>query len=326
MVEQRAVDHRREGALPHAADYLVEVDRRTDLDVKRFQVAWVRAIGVFDEGRIGPGRRRIPAVADHADAADLLTDRLEGLQHPLHGPPAEPIIAHIVHPILLGTEVQRHLPRRVVSVEEEGAHVRPQRVERRLVDLVRKTVADVGPPPARRTVRVIIVANNTDRVVVFAVTVDNHSSLPGYLPNQAHEIEVVASLDLRRPFKNEDNCIVRPDVERITERRSPVRRTIHHDFMAQRLSNLSVVVEILSASTIFVHVVDEYQTHKRGGLLTLITGLILPGRSQLMRVQGTFILPIISSQLFTISISSRSRATCECFSASCCLIPITMSA
>src|SRR5206468_3300562 len=137
----------------------------------------------------------------------------------------------------------------------------------RLVDLVRKTVADVGPPPARRTVRVIIVANNTDRLVVFAVTVDNHSSLPGHLPNQAHEIEVVASLDLRRPFKNEDSCIVRPDVERITERRFPVRRTIHHDFMAQRLSNLSVVVEILSASTIFVHVVDEYQTHKRGGLL-----------------------------------------------------------
>src|SRR2546425_13011438 len=91
MVEQREVDHRREGALPHAADHLVEVDRRTDLDVKPSQVARVRAIGVFDEGRIGPGRGRIPAVADHADAADLLTDRLRGLEQPPPGPPTEPI-------------------------------------------------------------------------------------------------------------------------------------------------------------------------------------------------------------------------------------------
>src|SRR5262249_30946822 len=144
MVEERSVDHRSEDALAHTVDDLVKADRRADLDGKLSQINWVRAVGILDHRGVRPRRKRGPTVPDKADAADSLADRLQHSQHLLHGPPAEPVVAHIEHPILLGAEIQWHLPCRVISVEEEWAHVLSERMERRLTNLVGQAIAHIN--------------------------------------------------------------------------------------------------------------------------------------------------------------------------------------
>src|SRR5262249_43307638 len=110
----------------------------------------------------------------------LPADRLDGTKQLPEGAPAEPVVADVEEVKLLAAEVERHLPTGVVGVEEVRADVRPQRVERRLGDLVAQGVADLDPTSAGLRVGMVVVADYAERVVVLAVAVDYHAALAGH--------------------------------------------------------------------------------------------------------------------------------------------------
>src|SRR5438093_13241709 len=111
MAEQGTIDHWIEGRLAHPGNDLVERDRRDNFDIQLPQISRVGIVKILDLHWHRPGRQRLPAVADQADATDLWANRLNRLQHPVHRPPAKLAVANVDHAILFGTEIQRLLPR-----------------------------------------------------------------------------------------------------------------------------------------------------------------------------------------------------------------------
>src|SRR5262249_42332441 len=148
MPECWASEHRVENRLAHPADDVIEVDRRQHIDAQPAQKSLVREVGLLHLQFGGPRRHCAPAMADHAYAPDGAARRLNGPQQPLHRLPAKFAVANVEHRELLGREVQRLLPARVVSVEQERAYVWKQRMKRRLADLVGEAVADLPPAVA----------------------------------------------------------------------------------------------------------------------------------------------------------------------------------
>src|SRR5262249_60463709 len=138
---------------------------------------------------------RVPPVAEDADPTAPIADRLDRPQDPLQGPPAEPVVADVHHAELFAAQVQRFLPRRTVPVEEKWPHVGPQRVERRLVDLVREALAHLHPAPALRFALVVEVTLDSDRVVVLAVAVDPDPAAPWHPARQPPQVHGVAGLE-----------------------------------------------------------------------------------------------------------------------------------
>src|SRR5216683_5191764 len=217
VVEQRPENHRREYPLPHPRHYLIEPDRRLALDTESsqvFRIILVRSLGI---GWLGPGRRLVPSVPNQLYAPDLVSNRFQRTQEPLHPAPPKPVVADVDHAVVLAGEIQRLLPSGVVCVEEERVHVRPERMISRLVNLIGKTVADLHPAPTRRLVTMIDVSYYADCIVVTTVTVDDDAALARHFGHQSHKIDLIPVLQVGCPFENEDGSIRRTDMQRVVE-------------------------------------------------------------------------------------------------------------
>jgi hypothetical protein len=92
------------------------------------------------------------------DLPHSLTNRLDGLQHPPHGTPAEPIAAHIKHPVLFVSKVQWEFPCRVIPMEKERADVGPPWVEGGLEYGVGKPLVQLRADAAIGNVEMVVVA------------------------------------------------------------------------------------------------------------------------------------------------------------------------
>src|SRR5262249_36809809 len=150
--------------------------------------------GVLHLHRYSPGRQRVPSMSDHPEPADAVADRLDRPQHTLHRAPAELAVADVEHRVLLVAEVEGHLPAGVVAVGEEGADVRPQRVQSRLTDLVREAVTDLNPAAAHSLARVVVVRTDPDEVVVVAVAVEDDAPPPRHAADESGQVEGIALL------------------------------------------------------------------------------------------------------------------------------------
>src|SRR2546422_6677011 len=119
MPKRRPAKHRVEDRLAHPSNDLVEGDWRQDFDVQLSQVRYVSIVGVLHPHVGSPWRERIPTVADQGDPTHLLTDRLEGPQHPLHWAPAGISVSQIENIVIFFAEVQGHLPPPVGGGEQK---------------------------------------------------------------------------------------------------------------------------------------------------------------------------------------------------------------
>ncbi len=56
LIEQRPIDDRREDALAHGIDHLLEMDRGSDLHLETPEVLGIVLVRRFDQRRVGPRR------------------------------------------------------------------------------------------------------------------------------------------------------------------------------------------------------------------------------------------------------------------------------
>ena len=196
-----------------------------------------------------------------ADTTHLRADRLDRPQHMLHRAPPELTVPDVHHPELLGAEVQRTLPGRVVTVEEERADIGPHRRAGGLVDSVRDAVARLDPGAAGGGLPVVIIAVHAEWLVVRAVAVDHDAPSPGHPGQQPREVQSVAVAQLRRPLEHEDQGVHRLDIPREAERRARIRRAVHQHLMAEVPGHARVVMDVLRAPGVPVTVIDEHEPH-----------------------------------------------------------------
>src|SRR2546428_12148508 len=136
MTKSRPTQDRIQNGLAHPAYNVLKWDSVFHLDAHFFQVGLIGVISLFHLHGCGPRRRRLPAMSYQRNLADLLADRLHGLEDAIHATPTEFAVPQIYHPVLLIAEVERHFPRRVIGIEEEGDDVRAQWAQGRLADFV----------------------------------------------------------------------------------------------------------------------------------------------------------------------------------------------
>src|SRR5688572_3424132 len=104
--------------------------------------------------------------------------------------PSEPVVADIDHAVTLVAEIQRPLPRGVVSVEEEGADVRAQRMMCRLKNLVRQAVTKLRTATAGFSVGVIEVIANMDWIVVHAIAIEDYTAITRHPAEELRNVQM----------------------------------------------------------------------------------------------------------------------------------------
>src|SRR5262249_31903169 len=177
------------------------------LDAHFFQVGLISIISLFQLHIFGPRRRRLPAMSYQRNLADLLANRLECLEDAVHATPTEFAVSQIYHPVLLIAEVERHLPRRVIGIEEEGDDVGAQWAQGRLADFVTQAIADVSPTATGFCTFMVVIPVDMNRVVVVPIAIENDASTPGHLAHKTHQVKVVALPQSRRPFKDKYDSV-----------------------------------------------------------------------------------------------------------------------
>src|SRR5262249_20328641 len=153
----------------------------------------------------------------YAYTPDLRPHPLHGLEDAFHLPPPEPVISDVEHAVALLPEIEGDRPRGIVGMEEERLYVRLQRMQGRLVNLVREAFADLFPVPALRRFRMVVIADHADGIIELAVTVNYDSTRTRHIGDQPQPIDLIAALQLRRPFENEDDGVALVDFERVME-------------------------------------------------------------------------------------------------------------
>src|SRR5262249_25430977 len=206
-------NHGSEHAVPHAGDDLVESDRGRNFHVKFLQVVRVGAIGVLADREVGPRRIGVPAVSRDAYTPDPRPHPLHGFEDAFHLPPSEPVVTDVEHAVALLPEIEGDRPRRIIGMKEECLYVRLQRMLRWLVNLVREAFADLDPVLALRSSRVVVIADHADGIIELAVTVDYDSPRTRHIRDQPHPIDLIAELQVRGPFENEDDGVALTDFE-----------------------------------------------------------------------------------------------------------------
>src|SRR5258708_1442008 len=101
MLKQRAINDRREDALTHAGNDLIEADGRRNRDVEAPQIIGIVGIRVGTDRVVGPWRRPVPAMAGNTDWPDLGAHTLDRFEDPAQLAPAEPVVADVEHAIAL---------------------------------------------------------------------------------------------------------------------------------------------------------------------------------------------------------------------------------
>src|SRR6266478_5199975 len=134
-------------------------------------------------------------------------------------------------------------------------------MERRLIDLVGKAVAYFHPSLTHVGIRVVIIASHINGVIILPVAIDHDPAPAGNLTHKPQKIELVTSLQSGCPFKDEDDCICRVDLQGIIKCGFDLPWTVYDDFMAECFGYSSVIVHILRAPPIFIDPMHEYETH-----------------------------------------------------------------
>ena len=131
-----------------------------------------------------------------------------------------------------------------------------------LEDLVSKRVTQLDPRAAGVSVGMVRVADDTDGVVVLSVAVDHEPAIPRHPCHEAEQVEVVAVLELGRPFEDEDHRVGGSQVERVIEAGPMVRWAIKRDRMAERTRDARVRGDVLGTAAVVDDPVDERQPHE----------------------------------------------------------------
>ena len=105
--------------------------------------------------------------------------RFHGRQQTTHGLPTELGMAHVQQVELFGGRVERPFPPRVVGIEQERNDIVPERVQRRLADLVGQRVTHLDPRARFLSARMVPVVVDSEHVVVVAVAIDDDPPFPG---------------------------------------------------------------------------------------------------------------------------------------------------
>src|SRR6266851_998598 len=132
----------------------------------------------------------------------------------------------IGHAVLFSAESQRPLPRRIVSVKEEGPNIRLDRMKSGLENPIGQTIANVHPLATRSAVTMIQIAVDMNHLVIRAIAIDDESLVPGHFARQPGPVELVAKTQLRRPLEDKEDRLGRFDIERELERGQDTRTTI----------------------------------------------------------------------------------------------------
>src|SRR5262249_20755850 len=167
MIKQWPGNHRMKHAAAHVLDHLTKRDWRLHFNVQLPQIFAVGIVGVLDDRGICPGRRRTPAMSHHTDAAHLLANWLKRAENAFHRAPTEPVVTHVIHSVLFADEIQWNFPLWIVSVEKERLDIGAKGVERRLVNFVGQTVAQLDPTPALYGGRMVVITDDADRLVIL---------------------------------------------------------------------------------------------------------------------------------------------------------------
>src|SRR6266542_1871133 len=111
--------------------------------------------------------------------------------------PAELAVADIKHAVVARAQIERRYPRGTVGVKQERQDITPQRMQRRLANLVGQAVTDFRPTTAGLDVAMIIIAVHAYRVVVVAVAVENNPATARNSAYQPGQIQVITGFQLR---------------------------------------------------------------------------------------------------------------------------------
>src|SRR5712691_5757377 len=207
MTKSGPTQDRIKNGLAHPAYNFLKWDSVFHLYAHFFQVGLIGVISLFHLHGCGPRWRRLPAMSYQRNIADLLTDRLQCPEDAIHATPTEFAVPQIYHAVLLIAAVERHFPRRVIGIEEEGNDVGAQWAQGRLADFVTQAVADVDPTATCFCTFVIVIPVDTDRVVVVPIAIENDASIPRHLAHETHQVKVIALPQSRRPFKDKDDSV-----------------------------------------------------------------------------------------------------------------------
>src|SRR6266568_2755519 len=131
----------------------------------------------------------------------------------------------------------------------------------RLIDLVGQAVAYFHPPLAHAGIRVVIIASHINGVIIFPVAIDHDPAPAGNVTHKPHKIELVTSLQICCPFKDEYDRICRVDLQGIIKCGFDLPWTVYDDFMTECFGYFSVIVHILRTPPIFIDPMHEYETH-----------------------------------------------------------------
>src|SRR5262249_6531524 len=113
----------------------------------------------------------------------------------------------------------------------------------------------------RLGVGVVVVAIDSNDVVVIAVAVEKDASAPRYLVHQAQEVEPIAAKQVRCPFEDEYSGVRAIDVGRIVQRDVGDRPPVDDDFMTQFTGGARVPLDQQTASLILERPIDEDDSH-----------------------------------------------------------------
>src|SRR5262245_38092213 len=276
MIKQRPVDHGAEKAAAHPVDNLVKANRRDDLNTQSAQVFRVMIVGVLWEHRFRPRRRTVPAVADDSNPADVLEYRLDCAQDASQASPAEPVVADVNHPELLVVEIERNFPGWVVPMEEKRFYVGAQWMMCRLEDGIGNAVADLDPLTTQLGAGVIDIAYDMDRVIIFSVTVDDHTPRAWHFSEDCCPSQQVPILQFCGELEDEDGGVCGRYLRRVVERRRNARSAEEHDFMPQPPCDPLIVIHILSATTILKDMMNKHQPHQAVAFLIRLRFVSVP--------------------------------------------------
>src|SRR5262249_597277 len=96
----------------------------------------------------------------------------------------------------------------------------------------------------------IIVPIDRDHVIVGTIAVDDETPLPRYLRQQPRKIESVAIAQLRRPLEHEDEGVCCFNVERKSEPRIWIRRTVDNHLVSKIARHPAIVVDVLRTASV----------------------------------------------------------------------------
>src|SRR5262245_30895724 len=133
-------------------------------------------------------------MAGDANGADLRTDALDSLEHAIQLAPSKPVVADVIHAVALVSKVERNLPGRAVGMEQKRPYIGTERMQGRLADLVGEAVTGSDPGPTGGRIRMVVVADDTDGVIVFAVAIDDDPPTPRYPCHQPQPVELITVL------------------------------------------------------------------------------------------------------------------------------------